>query len=561
MGSLLFHVVAVVHLTSVFFNISSTHSMPSSSRASRIKNSADVFEASWWMDDSTRPKASRTRKNTLESISTSWQEDDPNVLRRVLLKNSSATCNDGSPAGYYLRRYPRSKLWLIFLEGGWYCHDEASCMSRWLHTPSLMSSKSWQTYHAAGGILSGDEEENPIFWRANIVYIPYCSSDVWTGNTPKGKGQKLAFMGSLILQEVITQLLAKGLRKGKRLLLAGSSAGATGVLLNVDTVGHWLRMHGSKIKVRGLVDSGWFLDAAPYSKTDCMDPRRCSPAATLRKGIKLWNSELPGRCMSSHRHEPWNCFYGSNIYSTLQSPVFIFQWLYDEAQLMASNAFVPRTKAQGLYVQSIRTKLIRDLQNVSAVFAPACVGHVVLNDRQWTSFSIDGVSFGEALRCWWDGSTENNVPPPSPLLPDFEQADAAAKPPRPLCTSKEARLCRRKMKSQVKLKSGGFLRKRCPCRRAESRSAVAKQWTKEQPSSFLGQRDKRSVDYSPFEVSLDSFSKTCSHRLIDDCALPNCSEQCPRSYDTFSGKPIGFEQMLRNAGVKSEDPINEIFSR
>ena len=38
-------------------------------------------------------------------------------LERKFLYNTSVTCNDGSRAGYYIRRNYQSKRWIVFLEG------------------------------------------------------------------------------------------------------------------------------------------------------------------------------------------------------------------------------------------------------------------------------------------------------------------------------------------------------------------------------------------------------------------------------------------------------------
>ena len=40
-----------------------------------------------------------------------------NPLRRKYFDNDSITCNDGTTAGYYIRRNIKSKRWIIFLEG------------------------------------------------------------------------------------------------------------------------------------------------------------------------------------------------------------------------------------------------------------------------------------------------------------------------------------------------------------------------------------------------------------------------------------------------------------
>lgn len=65
------------------------------------------------------------------------------------------------------------------------------------------------------------------------------------------------------------------------------SAGGTGVLLNVDRVAELLQGLGhTGIQVRGLSDSGWFLDNKQYHCTDCVDTVSCSPTETIKRGIK-----------------------------------------------------------------------------------------------------------------------------------------------------------------------------------------------------------------------------------------------------------------------------------
>ncbi|OWK15212.1 hypothetical protein Celaphus_00001500 [Cervus elaphus hippelaphus] len=218
-------------------------------------------------------------------------------LRLHLLLNTSVTCNDGSPAGYYLKESKGSRRWLLFLE------DE------------------------------------------------------------------YAFMGTLIIREVVRELLGKGLSGAKVLLLAGSSAGGTGVLLNVDRVAEQLEELGyPAIQVRGLADSGWFLDNKQYRRTDCIDTITCAPTEAIRRGIRYWNGVVPERCRRQFKEgEEWNCFFGYKVYPTLRCPVFVVQWLFDEAQLTVDNVHLtgqPVQEGQWLYIQNLGRELRNTLKDV-----------------------------------------------------------------------------------------------------------------------------------------------------------------------------------------------------
>ncbi|KAK1330711.1 hypothetical protein QTO34_008649 [Cnephaeus nilssonii] len=329
-------------------------------------------------------------------------------LRLHLLLNTSVTCNDGSPAGYYLKESKGSRRWLLFLEGGWYCFNRENCDSRYSTLRRLMSSKDWPRTRTGTGILSSQPEENPHWWNANMVFIPYCSSDVWSGASPKS--DKRGGAGTP----------GKGLSGAKVLLLAGSSAGGTGVLLNVDRVAEQLQELGHPaIQVRGLVDSGWFLDNKQYHRTDCVDTATCAPTDAIRLGIRFWNGVVPERCRRQFKEgEEWNCFFGYKVYPTLRCPVFVVQWLFDEAQLTVDNVHLtgqPVQEGQWLYIQNVGRELRQTLKDVAATFAPACLSHEIILRSHWTEVQVKGTSLPRALHCWDRGLHEGHKGSKAPL--------------------------------------------------------------------------------------------------------------------------------------------------
>uniref|UniRef100_A0A3Q3B859 Notum, palmitoleoyl-protein carboxylesterase n=1 Tax=Kryptolebias marmoratus TaxID=37003 RepID=A0A3Q3B859_KRYMA len=331
-------------------------------------------------------------------------------MKLHFLQNVSVTCNDGSPAGYYMKESKGSRRWLLFLEGGWYCFNKQTCDSRYETMKNLMSSTKWP--QTKRGILSPQPEENPHWWNANMVFISYCSSDVWSGASPKTNQSDYAFMGSLIVKEVVNELLTKGLQNAKVLLLAGSSAGGTGVLLNVDHVAEHLESEGhSGVQVRGVVDSGWFLDNKQYKLTDCLDTISCAPTEAIKRGIRFWGGLVPESCRQAHVGEEWNCFFGYKIYPTLKRPVFVVQWLFDEAQLTVDNVHLTGHsihEGQWRYIQNLGQELRGTLGGVQAMFAPACLAHELITRTNWMDIQVKGTSLPRALHCW-DRSLQNKL--------------------------------------------------------------------------------------------------------------------------------------------------------
>jgi hypothetical protein len=75
-------------------------------------------------------------------------------MKKNYLKNDGLMCNDGSPAGYYLRKSLfNSKTWIILLEGGNFCNDVSSCQERLKNSPNLASSKQWNLYKIGRNIF------------------------------------------------------------------------------------------------------------------------------------------------------------------------------------------------------------------------------------------------------------------------------------------------------------------------------------------------------------------------------------------------------------------------
>ena len=94
-----------------------------------------------------------------------------------------AVCNDGSAAGYAFKRSSGGKanVWLVYLEGGGWCWDEKSCAIRSRDRNYLVSNAGWGAQFAGTGIQGSDPAQTP-FADANLVYIKYCSSDLFVGN-------------------------------------------------------------------------------------------------------------------------------------------------------------------------------------------------------------------------------------------------------------------------------------------------------------------------------------------------------------------------------------------
>lgn len=349
------------------------------------------------------------------------------------LADRNTTCNDGSPAGYYLRKAHGSKRWIVYLEGGWFCNSAASCRERHHKVRELMSSKSWRRTKRGMGILSPNPHENPSWWNANHVYIPYCSSDAWSGNASRWEtGERFSFLGTRILVRVIDELLQEGLYHAKHLLLAGSSAGGIGVILNLDRLATRLKESGSKVRVRGLADSGWYLprnltgSGKGATNKRCLvgEGRNCEPAKAIKKGMAYWRGVVPDDCARRNPNEKWKCYFGEHVYSSdiqspKHSPLFVFQWLYDVVQLawIVSGSYnigelTPREEkivTKNLHLLGKNLTISLNRLDHCAVFAPSCLSHTILTRNDWLKVRVSGKTLNDALDDWYQSSDQSSA--------------------------------------------------------------------------------------------------------------------------------------------------------
>lgn len=96
-------------------------------------------------------------------------------------------------------------------------------------------------------------------------------------------------MGAVIVRKVVEDLLLQrgGLLSARMIFLAGSSAGGAGVFLNVDRVADQLKYAGCRARVRGIADSGWFLDNEPYEEQRlCSDVHNCNVVTIIQSGLR-----------------------------------------------------------------------------------------------------------------------------------------------------------------------------------------------------------------------------------------------------------------------------------
>jgi len=294
-----------------------------------------------------------------------------NFYRKSLINYPQARCMDNSIASYYIRlANNNNSRWFIYFDGGWFCYSNESCHFRRIYSPNLVTSNNFNEKKSSIGIFSSLKQYN-------IIYVPYCSSDLWSGSSNKTNSH-----GYDIFYAIFDDLkFDKNFQKAKQIIFTGFSAGGLGLLLNLPNL---LTKFSSKIDLRIIIDSGWFIDY----------PGSINGISKINEGIIYWNTQFPSSCQLKPQYR---CFLGSEAIQLFPSHVsiLIIQSLFDQTQLHLDRI--------NINSEDFSLKLLENLRrsnNRISIFAPACSLHGFLFRSLWSQFDIRQRTLASVLNVW-----------------------------------------------------------------------------------------------------------------------------------------------------------------
>lgn len=209
--------------------------------------------------------------------------------------HTGATCGNGTPYRFFVNRTPFTTKTVVIFEGGGACYDKNACLYKDGFLGAINPNGIPTDYmtrvvpslpNEAGTALGVFNSAllgyiTPLASRVNtsrvqtqswnIVYAPYCTGDVYTGNRVKlypdpDGGTPLAYhhRGNLNT-EAMARWLGANMRRPQNLLVTGFSAGGAGATANYAYVREQMRPQRSAL----LADSGPLFNV----------PRGASPTA------------------------------------------------------------------------------------------------------------------------------------------------------------------------------------------------------------------------------------------------------------------------------------------
>ena len=294
-----------------------------------------------------------------------------------------------------------------------FCSNGASCQLRYSTAKFFMSSTTWASQMAQGGIFD-PTPANSGFGSANRIYVKYCSSDLWSGDvaasssTPGG----FAFRGARIVRAVIDSLVADkgmGATPGQRLLFGGCSAGAIGAMSNLDSVAAQVP---AGLQVHGFLDAAALVDIYPTGWDWSPD---LVPLQTLVAELVSFISPVfPTACTALYNGDnTWKCLWSSYRLPLVQTPYFANAVQFDDFEIQyETDNLGPSTPQQLAFVDSFQPAflaLIASLPAGTGVYSPTCLVHCISGQITFSSFLVNGVSMNDALNAWYFNATPTSV--------------------------------------------------------------------------------------------------------------------------------------------------------
>jgi len=346
------------------------------------------------------------------SSTTTTTTSHSNMMRLVSLENEDAMCNDDSRAGYYVlsedsdsdseeEEEDDDDVWLIHLQGGGWCWSEETCVIRKGVAPQLMTNASWsETY------MFRDQSIFSFF--RNRVFVPYCSSDGWIGNTDVDGNR---FRGRTIVQSVFEQIHRNYNLENKTVVFSGCSAGGRGVMHNINFVREQVVEEYHAKRLIGLVDSGEYIDLELYNpnSTVAMGSRLRDQA---RGVLEYLNASISQECALTYPNAKEKCLMGETAFRTIRSPFIAHSFQFDSYQ--GSVDFGPTTPSiissnasMSLYEVNFRARTRNVLLDLAknrsvhefAFHSSACWHHCNTESSTFSSgFTVNGTSLSDVVQ-------------------------------------------------------------------------------------------------------------------------------------------------------------------
>ncbi|MEK8031625.1 pectin acetylesterase-family hydrolase [Ideonella sp. DXS29W] len=215
--------------------------------------------------------------------------------------STGASCGNGTPYRFFVNRTPLNSHLAITFEGGGACWDQDACEGVGAYSATnpdgIPGDYMSQPNSAAGGLVTPFSARLDPFQGVRtqdwtLVYMPYCTGDVHTGNLVRVYNDqrpdqpRVQYHRGQANVKAAADWMRRNLGRPGHLLLTGFSAGGVGSTANYAIVRDALAPRG---RATLMADSGPLMNA-PRGQT-----KEQSPSLPLQELIRVsWGLDLPG---------------------------------------------------------------------------------------------------------------------------------------------------------------------------------------------------------------------------------------------------------------------------
>lgn len=239
-------------------------------------------------------------------------------------------------------------------------------------------------------VWTKDATTNPGLYDSFKVYVPYCTSDAYSGR--KGASSETggyAFYGKAVVEGLVEDLLAKviGTNSMRQFTLMGVSAGAFGVAFNCDAVAAAVKAKDPNADVRCVMDSNDFIPTNVGGEI-------CNPLEANSAGKAYWQAEFDQSCEQANGADSTVCNVFTTYYQQISTPFMVIIPLEEvDPGVHPCAPEWPENPSfwwrEALYTQA--QQLAQDVPN-AGMFMSNCAHHVSLaNPITWAEMPVSAL--------------------------------------------------------------------------------------------------------------------------------------------------------------------------
>lgn len=344
----------------------------------------------------TFPSSLTARVLSMITLFITWKcsHGGSSVLNLVFPNNDPlSVCQDGTPSVYYFLPYTDASLrdnWIFHLQGGGQCFSEETCANRGTSQgPTYNTSLNYGPTLSIHGIFDNDPSLSPLY-GVNKVYVPYCSSDAWIGDSaPVELNWYNHLRGQRIIRSALVDIIDKGyLQENCNFIFSGSSKGASGIMNNIHNLVPLLPLG---CKALAFLDSPYDLDypvLTDYNITWSL----VDQAKSVFDRFNV-SAVIPPACSLKYSgDQAWKCIYGQYRMAFMETQYVMVSSLFDKYQLRIDVGGVD--PVDNTYLDPNMTNYALQWSQVAKIALTQLVQSNVLNRRNnwilsWACYSHD----------------------------------------------------------------------------------------------------------------------------------------------------------------------------